>query len=425
MSRIAVVLLILAPFVAWDAAAWVMRSRGDTSQARRSEVLRHFTEQEIAVGREHVVRHNRLFPFYRIIFYAFYAALLFGGLAGRLESWLLSLLGGRWYCALPVFLLALLAAQVLVYLPFSIYREFVIEKEMGLSTITAGTFALDRVKSLGLSLVIATLVGLPVIWLVKSLPGWWPAPAAGVILAISAFGIWISPWVIDPLFNKFTPLENEKLEKEIREVSAEAGLGVKKVYVMDASRRSLYLNAYFTGLGNSRRVVLYDTLVNQCSGEEVLSVVAHELGHWKWHHIRKGFALEAIGVVAGLWLFWWLLHWEAGRAFFGLAEPGSLVLLVLLPFLLDLSGTLTQPAISAVSRHFERQADRTSLELTHDPQAFISLEIKLVRLAKSDLLSPRLLHRFYGSHPLPEQRIRMAEGWGGAATPPGRRPGIQ
>jgi STE24 endopeptidase len=111
------------------------------------------------------------------------------------------------------------------------------------------------------------------------------------------------------------------------------------------------------------------------------------------------------------------LHWGTGRTFFGLAEPGSLVLLVLLPFLLNLAGTLTQPVISAVSRHFERQADRTSLELTHDPQAFISLEIKLARLAKSDLLGPRLLHQFYGSHPLPEERIEMAEEWGTTTRP--------
>ncbi|HLA41409.1 MAG TPA: M48 family metallopeptidase [Candidatus Glassbacteria bacterium] len=417
MPKVALVILLLAPFVAWDAAGYLLRARGDTSPGRRAEILLHFEERDIAAGREHVVRHNRLFPFYRIIFYAFYSALLFGGLAGWLESRLLPLVGGRWYCALPLFLLTINLTLSLLYLPFSVYREFVIEKQAGLSTITAATFVLDRIKGLGLNLVIETIVALPVIWLVRTQPAWWPLPAWVVILAISAFGIWISPWVIDPLFNKFTPLENRELGDGIRSLSSRAGLTVENVYVMDASRRSLYLNAYFTGLGNSRRVVLYDTLVKECSEGEVLSVVAHELGHWKWHHIRKGFALMTLSVFAGLWLFWWLLNWEAGRSFFGLPEPGSLVLLALLPFLISLGGTLVSPVASAISRHFERQADSASLELTADPAAFISLEVKLVRQAQSDLLSPRLLHDFYGSHPLPEERIRMAEGFA-AATPP-------
>ena len=409
MSKLVLVILLLAPFVAWDAAVYVMRMAGDTSAERRNEVLRHFDENDIASGREHVVRHNRLLPFSRLLFYAFYAALLFGGLGAWLENWLLGPTAGRWYLALPLFILVLLAVQILLYMPLSAYREFVIEREMGLSTITLGTWLADRAKALALNWIIATVVALPVLALIKTLPNFWPLPAAAVILAISAFMIWISPWVIDPLFNKFTPLENKELEGRLRQVSAGAGLALKEVFVMDASRRSLYLNAYFTGLGNSRRVVLFDNLVAECSEDEVLSVVAHELGHWREHHIIKGFLLEVAGVFAGLWLLWLLLNAQAARSFFGLDTQSSLVLIVLLPFLLSLVGTLVSPAVAAISRRFERAADRAALELTGDAPAFIEVEKKLVRKAKADLLQPKLIHRFYGSHPLAEQRIRMAE----------------
>jgi len=408
MVKILLVVLLLAPFVAWDAAVFLMRARGDTDPGRRAEILRHFSEEDIETGRSHITRHNRLFPFYRLLFYAFYIVLLFGGLAARLESMLLPLTGGRWYLALLLFVLILLAARTLLYMPLSAYSEFVIQRQAGLSTITLSTWLADRAKSLLLNWMILSLVALPVIALVKALPQLWWLPASAVVLAVSAFGIWISPWVIDPLFNKFTPLEDEELSGQIQALSAEAGLAVQHVFVMDASRRSLYLNAYFTGLANSRRVVLYDTLVRECTGAEVLSVVAHELGHWKHRHILKGFLLETVGVLVGMLLLWWLLGSSGCREFFGLSSRSSLVLLVLLPFLISLASTLSAPLISAVSRRFERQADRTALELTDEPQAFIELEKRLVRRAKADLLQPRLLHIFYGSHPLPEERIRAA-----------------
>ncbi|MFC1613775.1 M48 family metallopeptidase, partial [Gemmatimonadota bacterium] len=408
MSKILLIILLLAPFVSWDLAVFLMREHGDTKPERRAEILRYFSEEDIEVGRKHITRHNSLFPFYRLLFYVFYIVLLFGTLAARLESALMPVAGGRWYLALPLFILVLLAARTLLYLPLSAYSEFVIQRQAGLSTITTGLWFADRLKSLLLNWMILSLVALPVIALVKALPKVWWLPASGVVLAISAFGIWISPWVIDPIFNKFTPLEDSELTGRIRTLSAEAGLPVKHVYVMDASRRSLYLNAYFTGLANSRRVVLFDTLVRECSGEEILSVVAHELGHWKGRHILKGFMIEVIGVFLGLWLLWALVGSETCRTFFGLPHGSSLVLLVLLPFLISLASTLSSPVISAVSRKFEREADNTALQLTDDPQAFIELEQKLVRRAKADLLRSRLLQSFYGSHPLPEERIRAA-----------------
>ena len=402
-------LLLLLPMAAWDLLVYLLRCRGDRSQSRRVELLRHFSEQDLDTGRAHLQRHNQLFPWSRALFYLLFGLLLFGGFGARAEQLCLGWAGGSWVLALPIFLLLLLLARTVLSLPLQAYSEFVIQREAGLSTISARLWLVDQLKGLVLGWVLITLLALPVLALVRLLPRHWPLPAAAAVLLISAFTVWISPWVLAPLFNRFTALEEGDLRGRVRELLQRAGLRVQQVFVMDASRRSRLLNAYFTGLGNSRRVVLFDTLVQACPTEEVLSVVAHEVGHWQGRHIAKSFILQSVGSLAGLVLLQALLDSPACRHFFGLPARDSLVLLVLLPFVGSLAGTISAPLLSAISRRFEREADHTALELTRDPGAFISLEQRLVRLDKIDLLQPKLLHRWYGSHPLAEERIRAAE----------------
>jgi len=400
--------LVLLPFVLWDVAVFLLRRRGDPSPARRAELLRHFTDEDLAVGRAQALRRLRLMPWGRLLFYGFFGALLFGGLAARLEVSLLELVG-HWAAALPLFVVGLLLAWSLATLPLEAYAELVMERQAGLSTTTATTFVVDQVKGLVVGAVLACLLAFPVVGLVRWLSTLWPLPAAAAIVLITAFATWLSPWIIAPLFNRFWPLEDEALAGRLRELIERAGLRVGQVLVTDASRRSTTLNAYFTGLGSSRRVVLFDTLVQACEPDEVLSTVAHELGHWKHHHIAKLFALQTLGVLTGLALLKWLLDTPEARALFGVPAPNSLALLALLPFLGALAARLSGPLLAALSRRFERQADRVALELTRNPQAFVQLEQRLVRRAKADLLVPVSLHRLYGSHPLPEERIRAAE----------------
>jgi STE24 endopeptidase len=356
------------------------------------------------------------------VLYGFFGVVLFGGVGAAVEGWLLELVGGSWALALPPFVLALLLAWIAVHLPLESYRELVILRQEGLSTTTWRTWIGDQLKGLLVGLVLTTALAYPVVALVRHLPTLWPLPAAAAVLGVSAFAIWISPWVIAPLFNRFWPLEDEQLAVQVRELATRAGLAVQRVLVTDASRRSTTLNAYFTGLGNSRRVVLYDTLVQACGPEEILSVVGHELGHWRRHHIAKLFALETVGVTGGLWALQLLLDSAAFRGLLGLPAPSSLVLLAALPFLATLGGRVFAPVGAAISRRFERQADRAAFELTADPQAFIRLEQLLVRRAKADLLQPTLVHRLYGSHPLPEERIRAAASH--QPTPAGTAPKV-
>ncbi len=400
--------LVLLPLLLWDLLRHVLRARGDRSPARRQELLRHFSEQDLATGRAHAVRPGQLFPLQQGLLYLFFGVVLFGGLGAALEQRCLAQAGGAWPLALPPFLLALLGGSGLLQLPLAAYREFVIQRQAGLSTITPLTWAADQVKALALGWALASLLALPVMALVRWLPALWPLPAAAAVLAISAFTVWISPWLLAPLFNRFTPLRDPDLASVLQGMLQEAGLPGAQLFVMDASRRSSTLNAYFTGLGSSRRVVLFDTLLRDCPVEEVLSVVAHELGHWRGRHIAKSFALQAAGVLGGLGLLQLLLAHPGARALLGVPAPDSLVLLPLLPLLGSMAALLSAPLAAALSRRFERQADRAALELTRDPLAFVRLQQRLVRRAKADLLRHPLLHQWYGSHPLPEERIRAA-----------------
>lgn len=406
-------LLLLLPFLVWDGLRFVLRRRGDRSPTRRAEILRHFTEEDIEAGRAHLLRHNQLFPVSRCLFYGFFALLLLGGWGDRLEAAILGLdaVGGRWALALPVFLLAVTTAWILVHLPVSAYREFVIQRQAGLSTTTARLWLVDVIKSLLVGWILALLAAYPVLLLIKRFPLVWPLPAAAAVIAISAFTIWVSPWVIAPLFNRFSPLSDPQLVAAVHELAERAGLPVSRVLVMDASRRSTYLNAYFTGLGNSRRVVLYDTLLEACEDnpEEVLSVVAHELGHFTRRHLLKSFALQSAGAVAGLWLLKLLVDLQAVRELLSVSSADSLAFLLALPLLGSLGGTAVAPLAAGISRRFERQADLTALELIGDPEAFVSLQVRLTRRSRGDLLRPRLLHWWYSSHPLPEERIASAE----------------
>jgi STE24 endopeptidase len=400
---------VLLPFVLWDAVRCILLKRGDQSTTRRAAVERHFTSDEIADGRRLIERHNRLLPISRALYYAFFLTALFLGGAARLEAWLSTMTANQWALTLPLFILVYLLAWTVLTLPLSAYREFVIQREAGLSTTTRALWLADLLKGLLLSWVLVSALCYPIVALLKVLPHHWPLPATATFLAFSAIMLWISPWLISPLFNRFWPLDDETLRQQVRELAAKAGLDVGDVLVMDASRRSTTLNAYFTGLGNSRRVVLYDSLVQACEPDETLSVVAHELGHWRGRHLLKLFALQAISVASGLYALKLLLDVPAARSLFGLPTTDSLVVLVLLPLLSGMAGTLFAPIGAAISRHFEREADQAAFELAPTPKAFITLEQKLVRRAKADLLCPKLLHLWYASHPLPEDRIAAAE----------------
>jgi STE24 endopeptidase len=184
---------------------------------------------------------------------------------------------------------------------------------------------------------------------------------------------------------------------------------VDQVYESDASRRTTKGNAYFTGLGATKRIVIYDTLVRRSDPEEVELVLAHEMGHWKHADIWKGIGLSLIGLFVALWVGARAVEWAARRPVFHLAGPADVAGLPVFLLAVSLLSLASMPLQNAISRHFEREADRASLVLTGNPAAFIRSEVSLARSNLSDLTPPRPLVWLFYSHPPVMARIRMAE----------------
>jgi STE24 endopeptidase len=275
-------------------------------------------------------------------------------------------------------------------------------RRYGLSEQGYGGWLRDQAVSLSVQLVLV-LVAVAVFmalaaWLGKA---WWLAGGPALILAATLF-VLAQPLVIEPLFNRFEPLQDRALAAKIEALGRKEGVTVSSVEVADASRRTTAANAYVGGIGPTRRVVFYDTLLDgRFSEPEIVSVSAHELAHVGRRHLWKGlgwFALVAIPCV-------FLVAWAAERRG-GLTEPRAVPIALAVAFGLIV---MTMPFANAVSRRFEAEADWIALRSTGDPRSFVSLEQKLVRSGLVDPDPPSWSSVWFGTHPPPMRRIAMAE----------------
>jgi STE24 endopeptidase len=226
----------------------------------------------------------------------------------------------------------------------------------------------------------------------------------------------VAPVILEPLFSRFTPLADPALAARLQALALRAGVPVPRILVADANRRTRKLNAYVSGLGRTRRIVIFDTLIAAASPQEAELVVAHELGHRRAHHAAKLTALGMTGAAAFVIALWAFLRWPALRATIdatGPEDPRIMPLAFLLGSALSL---LTSPLAAALSRRWERQADAFSLELTHSLETFERAHRRLALSNLADLAPPRLAYLAWFSHPTPPERIRAAH----AHRPPAR-----
>jgi len=290
-------------------------------------------------------------------------------------------------------------------LPFSLYNTFVIEKKYGFTTITLSLWIADLIKSLFISAIImGILLGALLALLHYAKTTWW----LWVWLFFSAFQlllVWLYPVLIAPLFNKFEPVKDETLTKAILSLMAKAGLKTEGVYQIDAGTRSRHTNAYFTGLGKTKRIVLYDTLLSSHTADEILSVLAHEIGHWKKRHILKQLVFTEIASLATLYLVYRLVEWPRLYHTFGFEQTLPYVGLLLLAALLSPLAFFLTPIGSVIMRKFEREADAFSFDIIGTA---VPLANALKRLAKDNLanLHPHPFYAWFSySHPPLTERI--------------------
>ena len=213
-------------------------------------------------------------------------AFLFGGLIVVYDKWIASL-SSTFIGRGVLFALGLLYAGTLIGIPFSLYRNFNIENRYGFNTMSGRLWLNDLAKSTIISSILLGVLIAGALLLVHLSPGWWWLWVWGFFFLFTIFLMYISPYVIEPLFFKFEPVRSEGLEDEIRALVGKTGLKVSNVLQVDASRRSRHSNAYFSGIGRVKRIVLFDTLLESMGNREILAVLAHELGHWKKKHIIK------------------------------------------------------------------------------------------------------------------------------------------
>lgn len=330
---------------------------------------------------------------------------LFGGLLGIYDIWITSLTASFLVNGV-LFILFLMVAQTIMGIPFSLFRNFRIENKYGFNTMTMKLWITDLVKGLAIGAVISALVALGALWLVTWSPGLWWLWVWLFFLAVGIFMMYISPTVIEPLFFKFEPLKVEGLEERIRTLMEQAGLKVSRVFQVDASRRSRHSNAYFTGIGKVKRIVLFDTLLEQMNQDEVLAILAHEVGHWKKKHVLKRIIMTETMAFCGILAAFWLLRGNLLSNIVGLTQASFYAKAVILGFLFSIVTFPLTPLFSYLSRRDERESDRFAAELTGNTGAMASALVKLSKENLSNLHPHPLYAAFYYSHPPVVERIR-------------------
>ena len=293
----------------------------------------------------------------------------------------------------------------IVGIPLGIYETFWLEEKYGFNKTTVKTFLSDKLKGYGLTIVLGSMVIIPVLYFFDSYGsnGWWIAWSL-----ITAFMIAVQPLfvhVIAPMFNKFTPLEDGELRTSIEEFAGKVNFPIGRIDVMDGSRRSAHSNAYFSGFGKSRRIALFDTLLDKHSTEEIVSVVAHEVGHYKKKHVITGTVLGILETGLMLFIFNYFMTDQALFNVFGVKEVSVYCGLILFGMLYSPVSLITSIFTTALSRKNEFEADAYALETTKKEEPLISM---LKGLAASNLshLTPHPLMVFLSySHPPVLDRI--------------------
>ncbi|MDX1776541.1 MAG: M48 family metallopeptidase [Desulfobulbales bacterium] len=354
--------------------------------------------------RDYTVAHGRLDLLAALFSIGITCIFLFGGAL----NWFNNLIAKQGWSPVisgVVFFMALVYAATLLKIPFSLYTTFSLEKKFGFTRQTVGLWVQDLVKSVLLNTLLLGFLFAMILWLITALPDLWWLAGWLFVLLFSIFLLYLSPYVIEPIFNKFSPIENESLEQQIRDIMSRVGLQINRVFTMDASKRSGHTNAYFTGIGHVKRIVLFDTLLANHGDDEIIAILAHEAGHWKKKHLLKMLVFNQAFALVGFYAAYRLVAGTFLTELFRLDVPSMHARLLLAAFIGSLVLFPLKPLLAYLSRRHEVEADNFAVQLTRAPG---SMAKGLIKLGKDNLanLHP---HPWYAavhySHPPLVQRV--------------------
>jgi STE24 endopeptidase len=302
----------------------------------------------------------------------------------------------------------ILLVMTLIELPTSIYQTFVIEEKYGFNKNTAGQFIKDQFMQLALMAAIGLPLLALIIWIMDSIgPSWW-FWAWAVLMSFSLLMSWLFPTVIAPLFNKFTPLEDGSLKDRIHQLLERCGFNSKGIFIMDGSRRSGHGNAYFTGMGNNKRIVFFDTLVESLEDDELEAVLAHELGHFKCKHVLKMLIATAIMSLISFAILGWVISEPWFYTGLGVEQPSNAAALLLFTLVSPVFTIFMQPISAYFQRKFEFEADSFATEHAQASKLISGL-VKLYKENASTLTPDPIYSAFHYSHPPAAIRITHLE----------------
>jgi STE24 endopeptidase len=406
----AVTLGVLVVALLLAAALLVPWSRPPAPRADQLAALRDLPEAQVARGR---ALHAALRPGgYGALLIGLLIALLLGltPLGGRLVGLAARPFGDHWVAQAVLGGLAVVLLADLVTLPFAAWRHAVVVR-FGLSTQTWGGWAVDLVKSYAVTAVIGAIALLGFYTVTRLAPRWWWAFGAAGAAALVVLLSFVLPVLVEPIFNRFTPMEQGALRTELMTLAARDGVPVRDVLVADASRRTTAVNAYVSGLGPTRRIVVYDTLLRKAPPAEVASVVAHELGHAKDRDVVTGTVTGALGAAAAVIVLFLLGSWPGLLRAAGvdsIAHPRAFPLLLAV---VTLVGLVASPVQALVSRRVEARADAHALALTGDPVTFEAMQRRLSTVNLADPDPPRWEYLYSASHPSTVERMAAARAY--------------
>jgi STE24 endopeptidase len=365
---------------------------GDSSPPKfvRTEALSFFSAEEVARARAY---HR---PLYWVagadvaLQAGVLAALAWSGAGAALDPGSLP-----WWARTPAYAAIVVAASAVVRSPLALWSGFIREWRWGFSTQRLPSWAADRAKAAAVNSLLTAAALLGLVALARALPGWWVAPAAAAFALAVLLLSFVAPVVLEPLFNRYSPLRDEALAAQLHTLARRASVPVRDMLVQDTSRRTRKANAYVSGLGRTRRIVVSDTLLEQAPPAEVRLVVAHELAHRRHRHVLLATLLAMAGAVTATVVVWALLGTRVG-------DPHRIPLVLLIGLGIGLTSL---PALTAVSRRWERAADRYALQLTGDRAAYENAFRRLAHTNLADLDPPRLFYLLLFTHPTPPERL--------------------